>query len=223
MRYAIEIEYIGEKFHGWQIQNDCITVQKIIQKALFFLTQEKIVIYGSGRTDKDVNAIQQIAHFDLSKYMKTKNIVLGLNFYIRSLSYQNDIRILNAYHVKYDFHARFSCKNRTYMYQLTSEKSIYFSNCLYIKKQQKENLYKNQYMFLGTHDFKLMRSKFCSSKKTIRTIESIKIKEERNIIKIFIKSKAFLHHQVRYMIGNMIYEINKPAKARYLYLYRLEY
>ena len=66
-RYKINIEYDGTPFVGWQFQKNGISIQKVLQDAIFSFSQEKVVVTGAGRTDSGVHAFSQIAHFDLKK------------------------------------------------------------------------------------------------------------------------------------------------------------
>ena len=81
-KYQILIEYVGTNFVGWQIQKNGVSVQEVIQKALKKLTKKKILIYGSGRTDAGVHAVEQSAHFETDFIIKDKKIfVKSLNFF----------------------------------------------------------------------------------------------------------------------------------------------
>ena len=73
-RYKINIEYDGTPFVGWQFQKNGISIQKVLQDAIFSFSQEKVVVTGAGRTDSGVHAFSQIAHFDLKKKIKKKKL-----------------------------------------------------------------------------------------------------------------------------------------------------
>jgi tRNA pseudouridine38-40 synthase len=105
-RYKIKIEYDGTKFVGWQYQKNGLSIQEIIQKAIFKFSGEKIIIFGAGRTDSGVHATGQIAHFDLKKKIKKKNFILGVNQYIGN----NPVTVLNIKKVNNKFHSRFDAK-----------------------------------------------------------------------------------------------------------------
>ncbi|HNM68013.1 MAG TPA: tRNA pseudouridine(38-40) synthase TruA, partial [Chitinophagales bacterium] len=64
MRYFIELAYDGSAFSGWQIQENSISVQQVIEDALSTILRQKIDIVGCGRTDAGVHAHQYFAHFD---------------------------------------------------------------------------------------------------------------------------------------------------------------
>ena len=66
-KYKITIEYDGSNYVGWQIQDNGLSIQELIEKSIFKLTGEKTSIFGAGRTDAGVHALGQVAHFDLKK------------------------------------------------------------------------------------------------------------------------------------------------------------
>ena len=81
-RYQILIEYVGTSFVGWQIQKKGKSIQKIVQLTLSKLLKQKIVLYGSGRTDSGVHALEQSAHFDIkNKILNIHKIIKSLNFF----------------------------------------------------------------------------------------------------------------------------------------------
>ena len=90
-RYQIKVEYDGTNFVGWQYQKNGLSIQEILQKAIFQFSREKVTVTGAGRTDAGVHAIGQVAHFDLKKKFKKKNFILGVNQYIG----KNPVTILN--------------------------------------------------------------------------------------------------------------------------------
>ena len=78
-RYKIKIEYEGTPFVGWQFQKNGQSVQEVLQKAIFNFSKEKVVVTGAGRTDSGVHALAQVAHFDLKKKIKRKNLLPAIN------------------------------------------------------------------------------------------------------------------------------------------------
>ena len=78
-RYKIKIEYEGTPFVGWQFQKNGQSVQQVLQKAIFNFSEENVIVVGAGRTDSGVHALEQVAHFDLKKKIKKKNILQDFN------------------------------------------------------------------------------------------------------------------------------------------------
>ena len=77
-KYQILLEYDGSKFVGWQVQRKGASVQKTVEKILSKLLKTKIIIYGAGRTDSGVHAIEQSAHFDIKKKIANLNTLINL-------------------------------------------------------------------------------------------------------------------------------------------------
>ena len=93
-RYQILIEYVGTSFVGWQIQKKGRSIQKIVQQTLSQLLKQKIVLYGSGRTDSGVHALEQSAHFDV------KNKIQNVNKIIKSLNYFLNKEMISIINIK---------------------------------------------------------------------------------------------------------------------------
>ena len=205
-RYQILIEYVGTSFVGWQIQKKGRSIQKIVQQTLSQLLKQKIVLYGSGRTDSGVHALEQSAHFDV------KNKIQNVNKIIRSLNYflnNKMISIINIKRKKINFHARYSAKERIYLYLIRnslSPSTINKDREWHIRKKLDLKLIKKgSKKLIGKHDFSTFRSSNCNAKSPIRTINKIIICKSKNQIKFKFKSKSFLKNQVRSMVGCLKY------------------
>ena len=112
-KYQILIEYVGSNFRGWQIQKKGKTIQGLIQEKVSKLLKEKVIIFGSGRTDAGVHAIAQSAHF------VCKNKILNRDKFLKSINHflnSDGISILDIKKRNDNFHARFSAKMRIYKY-----------------------------------------------------------------------------------------------------------
>ena len=112
-RYQILIEYAGTNFRGWQVQKKGKTIQGIIQEKISKLIKEKIILYGSGRTDAGVHSIEQSAHFDCKiKILKPDKFLKSINYFLN----KEGVAIMNIRLRNKDFHARYSAKMRIYKY-----------------------------------------------------------------------------------------------------------
>ena len=86
--YQVLIEYDGTNFVGWQKQKNGISVQETIEKVLKKILKQKILLYGSGRTDSGVHAIEQSAHFSLIYNIKDRiKFLNSINFFLRKKKY----------------------------------------------------------------------------------------------------------------------------------------
>ena len=202
--YKIVIEYDGTNFVGWQQQENGQSIQSALQEALVKLSNEKVIIFGAGRTDAGVHAYGQVASFNLNKKIKTDVIRDGLNQHLRP----HPIAVQNAEIVDDNFHARFSAKKRWYEYKIINRRppltiDLNRAWCVYknldIEKMKNESL-----SFLGKHDLNAFRSAHCQSKNSMKTIDSVSIKNIDEQIIIEVSAKSFLHSQVRIMIGTLV-------------------
>ena len=82
-RYKITIEYDGTSYHGWQYQPNCLTIQEVVQEAIFKVVAQKCDVMASGRTDAKVHALGQVAHFDCVKDLSSFKMKGALNFYLQ--------------------------------------------------------------------------------------------------------------------------------------------
>ena len=205
-RYQILIEYLGSNFRGWQVQNKGKTVQGLIQKKISKLLNKKIIIYGAGRLDSGVHAIEQSAHFDFNKEIENKDRFLkSINYFLR----KENVSILALKKKDENFHARFSAKMRIYTYIIInrlSEPVLEKNKCWHIiKKLNLDIMKKGAKKFEGTKDFSTFRAASCRAKSPIKTMKSVKIKTSKDIIKIEFRSQSFLQQQVRSMVGCLKY------------------
>ena len=202
--YKIIIEYDGTNFVGWQQQENGQSIQSALQEALIKLSSEKVTIFGAGRTDAGVHAIGQVASFLLSKKIETDVIRDGLNQHLRP----QPIAIQKAELVKDDFHARFSAKKRWYEYKIINRRppltiDLNRAWCVY-KNLDIEKMKIESSAFLGKHDLNAFRSAHCQSKNSVKTIDSVSIKNKGEEIIFEVSAKSFLHSQVRIMIGTLV-------------------
>lgn len=207
MPYKIEIEYNGKKYHGWQKQNNLPTIQETIEDSIFSLSGEVVTLYGSGRTDAGVHALNQCAHFNMEKDISPFTIKEGLNFFLQNkyICITSCIRIDDT-HAK--FHARFSAKKKQYLYRIFNRRELspfemgiswHIQRNIDIKK-----LNNDANKLIGNHDFTAFMSTSSQSLVTNRTIDDISIENSNNIISLRFVAKSFLHNQIRIMVGTLI-------------------
>ena len=205
-RYQILIEYLGTGFIGWQKQKKGRSIQSCIQKNISKLLKHKVNVYGSGRTDAGVHAIEQSAHFDTNQKIKNLNIFIkSLNFFLN----KQNISILKIAKKPLKFHARHSAKKRYYIYIIRngiSPSVINFNKEWHIIKPLDIDLLKRgTKKLVGTHNFSTFRASNCNSKSAKKTIYKIQVIKKKNIIKIRFISRSYLKSQVRSMVGCLKY------------------
>jgi len=204
-RYKVKIEYDGTSLVGWQFQKNGISVQEVLQKAIFNFSKEKVIVTGAGRTDSGVHALEQVAHFDLKKKIEKKKFLSALNQHIGN----KHVTILKINKIKKKFHARFDAIKRTYIYVIINRQSpltLQKNKAWHIRKKLNINaMKKGVKLLLGTHDFSTFRSSSCGAKSPIKTMENISIKKNKDKITLEFSSKSFLQQQVRSMVGCIKY------------------
>ena len=205
-RYQILIEYVGSNFRGWQIQKKGKTIQGLIQEKISKLLKQKILVFGSGRTDTGVHAIEQSAHFDCD------NKIHHLDKFIKSINHflnKEGVSILSIKKKNNNFHARFSAKMRIYNYIIINRLSgpvLENNRGWHVMKELDLNLMKKgARKLIGTKDFSTFRASSCRAKSPIKTMKLVKIKSSKNKIEIEFRSKSFLQQQVRSMVGCLKY------------------
>ena len=205
-RYQILIEYVGSNFRGWQVQKKGKTIQGLIQEKISKLLKQKILVFGSGRTDAGVHAIEQSAHFDCD------NKIHHLDKFVKSINHflnKEGISILSIKRKNNNFHARFSAKMRIYRYIIINRLSgpvLENNRGWHVMKELDLNLMKKgARKLIGTKDFSTFRASSCRAKSPIKTMKLVKIKSSKNKIEIEFRSKSFLQQQVRSMVGCLKY------------------
>lgn len=233
MRYKIIIEYDGTCYKGWQKQENELTIQESLENALYNMFHKNIIVFGAGRTDEGVHAINQVAHFDLNIEYPCYKIVNGMNFYLREqkIKFINEINsILKIYNnhkfnniLEYckqdivikscevaseEFDARFSAIERSYEYLIYNsfQPSALLRNRAW-QIQPKLNLDKMNeacQIIIGKFDFSSFRASSCQAKTPLRTINNAYfLQQNENIISFNISAKSFLHHMVRNLVGTL--------------------
>lgn len=204
-RYKLKIEYDGTPFVGWQFQKNGVSIQEVLQKAVFNLSKEEVIVTGAGRTDSGVHALEQVAHFDLEKKIEKKKFLLAINQHIGN----KPITVLKIIKTSKKFHSRFNAKKRTYQYIIINRPSplaLQKNKAWHIRKKlDVKAMKKGVKLLLGTHDFSTFRASSCGAKSPIKTMEKISIKKIRDKITLNFTSKSFLQQQVRSMVGCIKY------------------
>jgi len=205
-RYQLLIEYVGTNFRGWQIQKKGKTIQGLIQEKISKVLREKIILFGSGRTDKGVHALEQSAHFECKKR------IINYDKFLKSINHflnKDLVTILKIKKKNQSFHSRFSAKNRIYKYviinRLTKPVLDKDRGWHIINKLDLEIMKKAAKKLVGTKDFSTFRASSCRAKSPIKTLKSVKIKSRNNKIEIEFQSQSFLQQQVRSMVGCLKY------------------
>ena len=200
----LTIEYDGKEFNGWQKQPDKLNIQGNIEKAIEAITNEKVELMASGRTDAGVHALGQVANFKTNSNIPIEKFAIALNSNLKK-----SILIKSAEDVDEKFHSRLSCKRKTYRYVINNSEygtAIYRNLETHIKEKLNIEKMKEAIKFFeGEHDFKAFKASGTSSKSSVRTIYSAEV-IQKNDDRIFIEltGNGFLYNMVRIIAGTLV-------------------
>jgi tRNA pseudouridine38-40 synthase len=202
MRLAMGIEYDGGRYHGWQRQLHCDSVQERLERAIGRVADAPVEIVCAGRTDRGVHATGQVVHFDVEVERPLYGWQMGTIGHLPP-----DITVLWVRQVPEDFHARFSATSRDYRYALVNRSSrpalsagrlTWWHRPLDAARMQAAAM-----DLTGEHDFSSFRGRDCQAHSPVRRIESISVRREGDYLFIDIRANAFLHHMVRNIVGSL--------------------
>ena len=204
MRIALGVEYNGAPFSGWQSQTNACGVQDFVEKAIANIAKHPTRIHAAGRTDTGVHAMMQVIHFDTVVIRPETAWVRGVNAFL-----PKTVRIIWAKVVDETFHARFCAMQRSYQYLLVNQATAPAINAdragwyplhLNVLAMQKAISY-----LQGEHDFSAFRASECQASSPIKTLNKASIMVHNEHITFNFSANAFLQHQVRNMVGALIY------------------
>lgn len=200
----LTIQYDGSDYHGWQVQKNSVTVQQIFQNAVEAVFKERLDVKGCSRTDSGVHANMYCLTLKTDMDIDDSGVVLALNSKL-----PNDIAVVGCKEVPMDFHPRYSCKSKEYVYKLYNGKirnPFYANYAFHYRYPIDENyLNKEAQAFVGTHDY----CGFCSSKSDVesteRTVNSFKVWREGDMVYFSVEADGFLYNMVRIMVGTLLF------------------
>lgn len=200
-RFRLTIEYDGQPFMGWQRQAHGPSVQQTVEQAVLAITGETATLHAAGRTDAGVHALAMSAHFDLAKPITPFRLADGLNAKLRP----HPVAILKAETVADNWHARFSCIGRRYLYRIANRRAplaLEAGRAWRVPVTlHADEMNKAAQLLVGRHDFTTFRSAHCQSESPVKTLDRLTVRRLGNEIEIEAAARSFLHHQVRSMVG----------------------
>jgi len=200
-RWRLTIEYDGAPFMGWQRQDHGPSVQQALEEALEKMTGEAGQFTAAGRTDAGVHALAMTAHTDVTKSLTAQRLREGLNALVRP----QPITVLEVEPVADDWHARFSCVGRRYLYRILNRRAppaLDAGKVWHIAVPlDVEAMRKGASHLVGRHDFTTFRSAHCQSDSPVKTLNRLDVTRDGDELHIHAEARSFLHHQVRSMTG----------------------
>ena len=200
-RWRLTIEFDGGPFMGWQRQDHGPSVQQTLEQAIHRMTGELATVHGAGRTDAGVHALAMTAHVDITKNVTEHRLREGLNALVRP----QPVSVLAAEHAPEDWHARFSCIERRYLYRILNRRAptaLDAGRVWHVAVPlDVEAMQEGAAHLVGYHDFTTFRSVHCQSESPVKTLDRLDVSRIGEEIRIEAAARSFLHHQVRSMVG----------------------
>jgi tRNA pseudouridine38-40 synthase len=204
-RFQMIVEFDGSPFMGWQRQPHGPTVQAAIEDAARAITGEMPVVHAAGRTDAGVHGEAMSAHIEISKPFTAFRLMQAINAKLRPLP----IAILDCAVVPDDWHARFSCLERRYRYRIINRRpplTLDAGRAWLVRNPIDADAMQHAAQILvGSHDFTTFRSAHCQSASPVKTLDVLNVSRTGDEIEVHAIARSFLHHQVRSMVGCLVY------------------
>lgn len=201
---ALRLCYDGSRYHGWQTQKSEITVQQTLEQAIEKCCGEKVHATGCGRTDAGVHALRYCANFKSDCHIPLDKLPLALNSYLPS-----DIAVLAACEADERFNAIGSCIKKEYIYKLFNspirDPFLEKRACFYPQRLDLERMKRAADAFVGTHDFRAVRSVGTETKTTVRTVHWCRVEQEGPLITVSVCADGFLYNMCRAIVGTLVY------------------
>ena len=199
----LTLRYDGSRYHGWQIQPNGDTVQQRLCDAFFKISGKNENIIGCSRTDAGVHANMFCCNVRTDCTVEAEKMPDALNFYLPS-----DIAVYGCTEADYDFHARYDCKGKEYVYLIYNGRyrnPFYENKALFYPYEIDAFMLDNEAKsFVGKHDF----SAFCSAgsevKDKVREIYNFSVERKDDIIEMKVSGNGFLYNMVRIMAGTLL-------------------
>jgi tRNA pseudouridine38-40 synthase len=201
IRWRLTVEYDGGPFMGWQRQDHGPSVQQTLEEALQRMTGEQASFTAAGRTDAGVHALAMSIHADVARELTPHRLREGLNALVRP----HPVSVLAVEPVAEDWHARFSCIGRHYLYRILNRRAppaLDGGRVWHIPADlDVEAMSEGAAQLVGRHDFTTFRSAHCQSDSPVKTLDRLEVSKVCEEIHVSAAARSCLHHQVRSMVG----------------------
>ena len=203
-RFALTLEFDGGPFMGLQRQAHGPSVQQTVEEAAFAVTGEPVVMHAAGRTDAGVHALAMRAHVDIEKPFAPFRLMEALNARMRP----HPVAVLACEVVPDDWHARFSCIGRSYRYRIANRRApltLEAGRAWHVHKPlDAAAMHRAAQTLIGNHDFTTFRSVHCQARSPVKTLDTLDVRRDGDMVIVETSARSYLHHQVRSMVGCLV-------------------
>lgn len=200
-RFALTLEFDGTPFMGLQRQSHGPSVQQAVEQAVERTTGEQVTLHAAGRTDAGVHALGMRVHVDIAKPIAPFRLMEALNFHLRPAP----VAVLDCVTVADDWHARFSCIGREYLYRIANRRApltLAVNRAWQVPQPlDAAAMHRAAQALVGRHDFTTFRSVHCQAQSPEKTLDLLSVERVGEEVQIRAAARSFLHHQVRSMVG----------------------
>lgn len=200
-RFALTLEFDGGPFMGLQRQAHGPSIQQSVEEAVFAVTGERATLHAAGRTDAGVHALAMRVHVDIAKAFTPFRLMEALNALLRP----QPIAVLACEEKPDDWHARFSCIGRSYLYRIANRRAPLTLEAgkawQVMRPLDAEAMHRAAQALVGRHDFTTFRSVHCQAQSPLKTLDRLDVRREGEFVLVETAARSFLHHQVRSMVG----------------------
>ena len=204
--FKMIVSYDGTRYYGWEHQPDNdMTIQGKLESVLAEMSGKPVTVIGAGRTDAGVHARAMTANVLLDTDLSEEEIQQYLNRYL-----PDDISVNDVKQCADRFHARYKAIGKTYRYSLWyaegGEKPVFERKYAYILKEKPdvERMREAAEHLQGEHDYKSFCGNSHMKKSTVRVVDTIRIEESGNWIRIYFHGSGFLQNMVRILTGTLL-------------------
>ena len=203
-RFALTLEFDGGPFMGLQRQAHGPSVQQTVEDAAFAVTGEPVIMHAAGRTDAGVHALAMRAHIDIEKPFAPFRLMEALNARMRP----HPVAVLGCEVVPDDWHARFSCIGRSYRYRIANRRApltLEAGRAWHVHKPlDADAMHRAAQALIGNHDFTTFRSVHCQARSPVKTLDTLDVRRDGDMVIVETAARSYLHHQVRSMVGCLV-------------------
>ena len=204
-RFRLIVEFDGRPYMGWQRQAHGPSVQQAIEDAIEAVTGEPAVLHAAGRTDAGVHGLAMSAHVDVETGLTPFRLMGGINAKLRP----QPVAILACDAVTEDWHARFSCLGRRYVYRIVNRRAPLALDqgraWRVTQPLDADAMHAAAQRLLGLHDFTTFRSAHCQAASPVKSLDELRVEQDGERIAVHAAARSFLHHQVRSMVGCLVW------------------
>lgn len=210
LKVLLKIRYIGTAYCGFQCQKNGVAVQNVLTDAAKKVYGTPCLVTGCSRTDAGVHALDFCCTVE-SADGQAANIPVGRIHRAFNSVLPPDIRVIGAASVDGDFHPRYGCKGKNYIYRIWDApwedpfESGRSMRCIFrVTDEKLARMQKAAEQFIGTHDFSAFMAKGSKITDTVRTVTLAKVVRDGGAVVFSVSADGFLYNMVRIMAGTLL-------------------